>query len=86
MTTSVLRHYLPTRSFSEDNIVFVQVSVPLHKLDASEVLPVPHCLLEERLVGTTEVTIYFVRNDAVLPDSLLTVGGGTNRAMSLDLI
>lgn len=47
----------------------------LHELDARDVLPVPHGLLEEGLVGAAEVSVDLVGDHAEVPDTLLTRGG-----------
>lgn len=51
----------------------MQRVVPLHELDAREVLPVPHGLLEQGLVGAAEVAINLVRDHAILPNTFFAV-------------
>lgn len=60
----------------------MQISVPLHELDTREVLPVPHGLLEQGLVGPAEVSVDLVGNHPVFPNALLSVSGGTGGAVS----
>lgn len=47
----------------------------LDELDAREILPVSHGLLEQRLVGAGEIGVDLVRDDAEVPDALLASGG-----------
>lgn len=77
--------FLPARPLREHDIVLMQIRVPLDELDAGEVLPVAHGLLEERLVGATKVAVDLVGDDAVLPDALLAVCGGADGAMTTPL-
>lgn len=44
---------------------------PLDELDAGEILPVTHGLLEQSLVSSGEVAIDLVRYNTVIPDSFL---------------
>lgn len=50
----------------------MQLGIPLHKLDAGEVLPVAHGLFEERLVGAAKNAIDLVGDDPVVPGAFLT--------------
>lgn len=63
--------YSPTALDRKVNIVCVQLGITLHKLDAREVLPVAHGLLEERLVCATEDRIDLVGYHAIVPSALL---------------
>lgn len=62
-------------------IVCMQIGIPLHKLDAGEVLPVAHGLLEERLVGSTEDGIDLVGYDPIVPSSLLPHGHSSSPSL-----
>jgi hypothetical protein len=62
----------PTGSLGEEDVVGVLAGVALDKLDARPVLPVAHGHLEEGLVAAAEVGVDVVRDDAVLPNALLT--------------
>ena len=54
----------------------MQFGLSLHKLDTRGILPVPHRLLEKRLVFGAELIVDLIGNDAVRPDPLQTRCGG----------
>lgn len=70
----VIKIILPTRSFREDNVIFMHVRISFHKLDTGEVLPMSHGLFEEGLVSSAEVAVDLVWYDAVVPDSFFAIG------------
>lgn len=60
----------------------MMIQLPFHELHTSEVLPMPHGLLEERLVSSAEIAVDLVWNDSVLPDSLLAVCGSSDGSVA----
>ena len=62
---------VPAGAFGEDDEMRM-IDGALDEFHASEVLPVTHGLFEEGLVGAREVGVDFVRNDAVVPNAILT--------------
>jgi len=56
----------------------MQTGIAFHELDAGEVLPVAHGLLEERLVGSTEDAIDLIGNHPIVPGTLLPHSHGSS--------
>lgn len=65
----------PARPFRKQYVIRMLPRHSLHELDAGEVLPVSHRLLEQGLVRAGEITIDLVRDHAVIPHAFLTRGG-----------
>lgn len=65
---------LPTILDRKVYVVSMELGIPLHKLDAGEVLPMAHGLLEERLVGAAKNAIDLVGDNTIVPGAFLTHG------------
>lgn len=60
---------IPTRANCERDIIHMIVWISFNKFDACEILPMFHCLFEQRFMCTTEICINFIWNNAIVPDS-----------------
>lgn len=79
-------HDLPARSFRENDVILMFISISLDELDAREVFPMLHCLLEEGFVHPTEVAVDLVRDHSVVPDSLLSGSGRPSDPMARSVV
>lgn len=64
--------YLPARSFRKNDVIRMFVLRSFNKTNACEVFPMSHGLFKKSFVSSAEVPVYFVRYNAIIPNSLFS--------------
>lgn len=67
-----VQSYLPTGSLRERYVVRMVLHGPFDKFNAREIFPMFHRLFEQSFMFSTKISIYFVGNDSVVPNSFLS--------------